>query len=86
MPYSQQGIFNENRSGLNPVHKPSTISPIRFKMSYIKKVPSNSTMNEFVDPRFEDEAIAALMEEALSETKADKFDVESYIENSEFEW
>lgn len=43
-------------------------------------------MNEFVDPRFEDEAIAALMEEALSETKADKFDVESYIENSEFEW
>tara|TARA_E500000331_G_C17188950_1_gene683961 strand:+ start:393 stop:560 length:168 start_codon:yes stop_codon:yes gene_type:complete len=55
-------------------------------MSYIKKVPSNSTMNEFVDPRFEDEAIAALMEEALSETKADKFDVEEYIENSEFDW
>jgi len=26
------------------------------------------------------------MEEALSETKADKFDVEAYIENSEFDW
>ena len=86
MPYSQQGIFNEKKSGWNPVGKLSTISPIRFKMSYIKKVPSNSTMNEFVDPRFEDEAIAALMEEALSETKADKFDVEEYIENSEFDW
>jgi len=55
-------------------------------MSYIKKVQSNSTMNEFVDPRFEDEAISALMEEALSETKADKFDVEAYIENAEFDW
>ena len=86
MPYSQQGIFNENRSGWNPVGKVSTISPIRFKMSYIKKVPSNSTMNEFVDPRFEEDAIAALMEEAISETREDKFDVESYIENSEFEW
>jgi len=71
---------------LNPVGKLSTILPIRFKMSYIKKVPSNSTMNEFVDPRFEDEAIAALMEGALTETKADKFDVEAYIENSEIDW
>ena len=71
---------------MNPVGKLSTILPIRFKMSYIKKVQSNSTMNEFVDPRFEDEAISALMEEALSETKADKFDVEAYIENSEFDW
>ena len=41
----------------------------------------------FVDPRFEDDAIAALMEEALSETKEEtKFDVEAYIENSNFEW
>jgi len=39
-----------------------------------------------IDPRFEDEAISALMEEALSETKEDKFDVESYIENSDFDW
>ena len=68
------------------VGKVNTFFPIRSQMSYIKKVPSNSTMNEFVDPRFEDEAIAALMEEALSETKADKFDVEAYIENSEFDW
>ena len=41
----------------------------------------------FGDPRFEDEAIAALMEEALTETTEEtKFDVESYIENSNFDW
>ena len=41
----------------------------------------------FVDPRYEDEAISALMEEALSETlEATKFDVEKYIENSDFDW
>ena len=46
---------------------------------YSKKVPSNSPM--FVDPRYEEDAIAALMEEAFSETKEDtKFDVEAYIE------
>ena len=43
-------------------------------------------MNDFVDQRFEEDAIAALMEDALTETRDDKFDVESYIENSEFEW
>ena len=47
-------------------------------MPYSKKVQSNSTM--FVDPRYEDEAISALMEEALSETKEEtKFDVEQFI-------
>ncbi len=52
---------------------------------YDKKVPSNPPM--FVDPRFEDEAISALMEEALSETKEDtKFDVDAYIENSDYEF
>ena len=34
----------------------------------------------FVDPRFEEDAIAALMEEAFSETRDDKFDVEKFIE------
>jgi hypothetical protein len=38
-----------------------------------------------VDPRFEEEAIAALMEEALSETKDDKFDIEEYF-NSEIDY
>ena len=47
-------------------------------MPYSKKVQSNSIM--FVDPRFEEEAISILMEEALSETKEEtKFDVDSYI-------
>ena len=40
-----------------------------------------------IDPRFEEEAISILMEEALSETKEEtKFDVERYIENSDFDW
>ncbi len=43
-------------------------------------------MNEFLDPRFEDEAISALMEEALSETKEEtKFDVEQFI-NGEIDY
>tara|TARA_B100000287_G_scaffold350729_1_gene339641 strand:+ start:75 stop:239 length:165 start_codon:yes stop_codon:yes gene_type:complete len=50
-------------------------------MPYSKKVPSNSNM--FVDPRFEDDAIAALMEEALSETNEEtKFDVEAYFDSN----
>ena len=53
-------------------------------MPYSKKVQSNSTM--FVDPRYEDEAISALMEEALSETTEEtKFDVEKFI-NGEIDY
>ena len=49
-------------------------------MPYIRKVQSNSTMNDFVDPRFEDEALSALMEEAFSETTEEtKFDIEEYF-------
>ena len=45
---------------------------------YDKKVQSNSTM--FVDPRFEDDAIAALMEETLTDDSEEtKFDVDSFI-------
>tara|TARA_B100000131_G_scaffold261950_1_gene258226 strand:+ start:1171 stop:1296 length:126 start_codon:yes stop_codon:yes gene_type:complete len=33
----------------------------------------------FVDPRYEDEAIAALMEEALSDSEQEKFDIEAYL-------
>ena len=41
----------------------------------------------FVDPRFEDEAISALMEEALTETKEEtKFDVDDYINNSNLDY
>ena len=51
---------------------------------YDKKVQSNSTM--FVDPRFEDEAISALMEEALSEdSEEQKFDIDSYL-NGEIDY
>ena len=41
----------------------------------------------FVDPRFEEEAISALMEEALSEdTEETKFDVEKYINDSNLDY
>ena len=42
-------------------------------------------MTDFVDPRFEDDAIAALMEDALTETSDDKFDIEEYF-NSEIDY
>ena len=75
------------RSGWNPVGKVSTIPPISHNMPYSKKVQSNSLMNDFVDPRFEEDAIAALMEEAFSETRDDKFDVEKFIEGDlDFWW
>ena len=42
-------------------------------------------MDEFLDTRYEDEALSALMEEAFSETKEEKFDVESYL-NGEIDY
>ena len=37
----------------------------------------------FVDPRYEDEAIAALMEEAFSQTEEEtKFDVDAYFNSN----
>jgi|TARA_A100000164_G_scaffold21612_1_gene17294 hypothetical protein len=39
-----------------------------------------------IDPRFEDEALSALMEEALSQTTEEtKFDVDAYF-NSDIEY
>ncbi len=75
-------ILIENPGRLCSVLKLSTFYPIRSNLMYSKKVQSNSpnAMNDFVDPRFEDDAIAALMEEAFSETREDKFDVEKFIE------
>ena len=62
-----------------------TLKPHRgFFIGILKE--SNEFPIMFVDPRFEDEAIAALMEEALSTDEETKFDVEAYIENSNFEW
>ena len=40
----------------------------------------------FVDPRYEDEAISALMEEALSEDSDEqKFDIDTYL-NGDFDY
>ena len=50
----------------------------------LKKSNAFLTMEDlFVDPRFEDEALSALMEEAFSETKEEtKFDVEAYFDGN----
>ena len=70
--------MNGKRCKPGPVRKVSTKSPQGDFFVYDKRVQSNSTM--FVDPRYEDEAISALMEEALSETTEEtKFDVDSFI-------
>ena len=42
-------------------------------------------MTTFVDPRYEDEAISALIEEAFSETKEEKFDIDTYL-NGEIDY
>ena len=39
----------------------------------------------FVDTRYEDDAIAALMEEALSDSEQEKFDVDAYF-NSDIDY
>ena len=76
--------MNGKRCNPGPVHKVSTKSPQGDFFVYDKKVQSNSTM--FVDPQYEEEAISALMEEALSETKEEtKFDVEEFI-NGEIDY
>ena len=59
-----------------------TLTPQVSKIMYIKRV-QNTFLKMFVDPRFEDDAIAALMEEALSETTEEtKFDVEAYFDSN----
>ena len=68
-----------------PVEKLSTKPPQGGFFMYYIRVPSSSTMDDFLDPRIEDEALSALMEEAFSETKEEKFDVESYL-NGDFDY
>ena len=48
--------------------------------------PTVKRITQMIDPRFEDEALAALMEEAFSETKEEtKFDVDAYF-NSDIDY
>ena len=50
-------------------------------MMYIKRVKRITPM--IVDPRFEDEALSALMEEAFSQTEEEtKFDVDAYFNSN----
>jgi len=76
--------FLVSPDGVN--HRPSQCSE---QMSWIRRRATQpfifQPMDEFVDPRYEDEALSALMEEAFSETKEEKFDVESYL-NGEIDY
>ena len=79
------GFFYERSGWPWSVGKVSTNSPIRDIMPYSKKVQTHFS-KMFVDPRFEDEAISALMEEALSEDlPSEKFDLDEYF-NSEIDY
>jgi len=59
------------------------LTPQVSKILYIKRVQRKSLM---IDPRFEDEALSALMEEAFSQTQEEtKFDVDAYF-NSDIDY
>ena len=58
-----------------------TLTPQVSKIMYIKRVKRITPM--IVDPRFEDEALSALMEEAFSQTEEEtKFDVDAYFNSN----
>ena len=60
-----------------PVIKVNTKTPQGFFYWYYKRV---KRINQMIDPRFEDEALSALMEEAFSQTDEEtKFDVDAYF-------
>ena len=67
------------------VNKLSTNAPLGAFFMYDIRVKQINAMT-FVDPRFEDEAISALMEEALSEDSDEqKFDIDTYL-NGDFDY
>ena len=63
-----------------PVIKVNTKPPQGFFYWYYKRV---KRINQMIDPRFEDEALSALMEEAFSQTEEEtKFDVDAYFNSA----
>ena len=68
-----------------PVDKLSTKPPQGGFFVYDIRVKQINAMT-FVDPRYEDEAISALMEEALLEDSDEqKFDIDTYL-NGDFDY
>ena len=66
-----------------PVSKVNTKSPTGDFFCYYKRVKRITPM---IDPRFEDEPLSALMEEAFSQTEEEtKFDVDAYF-NSDIDY
>ena len=66
-----------------PVIKVNTKPPQGVFYWYYKRV---KRIIQMIDPRFEDEALSALMEEAFSQTEEEtKFDVDAYF-NSNYDY
>ena len=66
-----------------PVIKVNTKPPQGVFYWYYKRV---KRIKQMIDPRFEDEALSALMEEAFSQTEEEtKFDVDAYF-NSDIDY
>ena len=66
-----------------PVIKVNTKTPQGFFYWYYKRV---KRINQMIDPRFEEDALSALMEEAFSQTEEEtKFDVDAYF-NSDLDY
>ena len=66
-----------------PVIKVNTKPPQGVFYWYYKRV---KRINQMIDPRFEEDALSALMEEAFSQTEEEtKFDVDAYF-NSDLDY
>ena len=53
---------------------------------FLLLLKSQTNYSQMIDPRFEDEALSALMEEAFSQTEEEtKFDVDAYF-NSDIDY
>ena len=76
-----RGFFIGSEAAWIQLTKWHTLTPQVLKMMYIKRVKRITPM--IVDPRFEDEALSALMEEAFSQTEEEtKFDVDAYFNSN----
>ena len=63
-----------------------TVHQIPHCGDFLLLLKSQMNHTQMIDPRFEDEALSALMEEALSQTTEEtKFDVDAYF-NSDIEY
>ena len=63
-----------------------TVHQIPHSGDFLLLLKSQMNHSQMIDPRFEDEALSALMEEAFSQTEEEtKFDVDAYF-NSDIDY